>query len=325
MIEVIGYTSAPSPELVIAAMRVGISRIEPKLPSPEFTVRLINRFFDDLDLFQKAQAICDKRRQEQLELHVALASELLRKRQLEGRQLSTEELRQLLPICAEDDPLNAQTQLQQNLTGIRPNVLVLEDEGILRDIVCDGIAFLNCNPVPAASISEAKSHLDRVPQIDIALLDVGLPDGHGADLIDVIQRRHPNAAIVMLTAFTDLELIMGCFKKGAIDYLTKPFDVTQFNATFGRLLFQQRTRQFFASDQINRKSSDIPKPLLEEYAEIRSRQGNPVLMKEVCMFYPELKRLGISGDTPALSIPSGKLFHEAFVETLTGLLSKVRI
>jgi len=322
-IEIIGYTSKPDHNVVIFAMKAGATRVEPKMTTPEITVQIINRLFDDLDLFNKAHSISDRRSREQLEIHVTIASELLKKRQLEGRQLGYDELCQLLPI-QESELDSAQAQLIGQMSNIKPNVLVLEDEDLLRNLIGTGIARQNCVPIMVSSISDALEKINNTPRIDIALLDIGLPDGEGSEVIVPLMSQHPNAAGLMLTAFQDLELIMGCFKKGAVDYLTKPFDVTKFNRTFSRILFQQRARRLFSTENLKFNVSEIPKSLLEELAIARANQGNPVLMKEVCMFYPELKQLGISGEAPALSIPAGKAFHDTFNEALNNLLVKVR-
>jgi len=208
---IIGYVTAPTPELTIETMKAGATRLEPKITFPQITATLIQHAFDDLDLFKKATQIVDARHQSQLEnlmTHSAI-------------QVRT------APLPPE----------------LRPTVLILEDEDLLRNLIRTGVSKQNCTPITAGSITEALAKIETTDRIDIALLDVGLPDGQGSDVLEPLLQRHPKSATVMLTAFSDMELIMNCFKLGAIDYLVKPFDTAKFNLVLSRLAHQHRLRQ----------------------------------------------------------------------------------
>lgn len=57
---------------------------------------------------------------------------------------------------------------------------------------------------------------------DVVLLDIGLPDISGLEVLDSIRQECPHAAVVMITAFEDLDTVIGAMKRGAFDYLVKP-------------------------------------------------------------------------------------------------------
>ena len=313
MVEIVGYTVSKNPETVIQAMKAGAYCVEPKTGVADITVHYVGQIVNDLDLFSKAQLYCDKKTLEELEVHVAIATELVQRRQQDGGRLGHDALYQLLP-----------DQSSKSLTERTSTVLIVEDETALRTLIFRLVTKLNCHAIVAGSGQEALSKMDALHHVDIAILDIGLPDMKGFELIPSILEKDRLASVMMLTAFADRSVIMDCFKVGAMDYLTKPFHLVQFNQTLNRILIHQRIRQFLNSGAGPSNGTDIPKEFLEELAEGRSQNGDAVLLKEVCLFYPELRRLGMARNAPAIQIAPGQRFHEVFVERLEGLLLRVR-
>ncbi|MEN4479496.1 response regulator transcription factor [Mycolicibacterium cosmeticum] len=64
-------------------------------------------------------------------------------------------------------------------------------------------------------------------QIDLALVDIGLPDVDGITLIPRIHQQSPMTGIILLTARNDIESKVGALRGGADDYVTKPFHPTE--------------------------------------------------------------------------------------------------
>ena len=60
-----------------------------------------------------------------------------------------------------------------------------------------------------------------------AVLDMKLEDGNGLDIVPLIQERHPDCRIVMLTGFGNIATAVAAVKAGAMDYLPKPADPEQ--------------------------------------------------------------------------------------------------
>src|ERR1019366_9290847 len=59
--------------------------------------------------------------------------------------------------------------------------------------------------------------------IDIALLDIDLPDANGLDLLAKLKEQHPDIEVIMLTAHASVDTALTAMRSGAYDYLTKPF------------------------------------------------------------------------------------------------------
>jgi signal transduction histidine kinase/CheY-like chemotaxis protein len=85
--------------------------------------------------------------------------------------------------------------------------------------------------------------------VALALLDIGLPDIDGQEILPHIKEHHPDAVVVMLTGSADLQTALACLRSGADDFLAKPATLTEImrvvrrNLEKRRLLIQNRQYQ----------------------------------------------------------------------------------
>lgn len=93
--------------------------------------------------------------------------------------------------------------------------------------------------ITASSIAEMYQAVQH-NTIALAILDIGLPDGSGIDLLPVLRKEYPDMSIIMLTAVTDLNTALDCLRQGADDFLTKPVQFTQFYTTVVKVLEKRR-------------------------------------------------------------------------------------
>jgi two-component system, OmpR family, KDP operon response regulator KdpE len=102
-------------------------------------------------------------------------------------------------------------------------VLVIEDDREIRALLQSSLAVEGFLVQTAVSVSEAAAMLRHsVP--DIVLLDLGLPDGDGADLVREIRRKY-NLPVLVVSARHQASEKVKLLDAGADDYLTKPFSV----------------------------------------------------------------------------------------------------
>ncbi len=100
------------------------------------------------------------------------------------------------------------------------SLLIIDDEESIRDSLT--MALSRHYAVTArASGTEALAELERL-QPDLILLDIGLPDMSGLDVLEAIRAKAAHAAVIMITAFEDLDTVISAMKRGAFDYLVKP-------------------------------------------------------------------------------------------------------
>lgn len=108
------------------------------------------------------------------------------------------------------------------MSRLRGTVLVVDDEQVMREI----LEALLRQAGYSVRLAEDGEHgiriADREP-IDIAIVDVNLPDISGLKVLSRIREIDPEISVVMLTAFASVETAVTAIKCGAFDYVTKPF------------------------------------------------------------------------------------------------------
>jgi two-component system cell cycle sensor histidine kinase/response regulator CckA len=77
---------------------------------------------------------------------------------------------------------------------------------------------------------------------DLALLDVSMPDADGFDLLKQFKKQRPDLPIIMLTGNASIDAAVDALRKGAYDYLLKPFEHGKLLKTIQNALEQQRLR-----------------------------------------------------------------------------------
>lgn len=118
-------------------------------------------------------------------------------------------------------------------------VLVVEDQATVRDaIVATFDGEPGFNVIEAGSLAEAEGILGGV---DVAILDLGLPDGNGADLIHELHTVSPDAKAVILTSSVDPAEVDRARQRGAAAVLSKLDGFDQVLATVKRLQRREST------------------------------------------------------------------------------------
>jgi two-component system, NtrC family, response regulator AlgB len=105
-------------------------------------------------------------------------------------------------------------------------VLIIDDEKNIRATLGLCLEQIACEVSAAASAESALSTLARQP-FDLAFVDLRLGDANGLDLIPRLLAESPNLMIVVMTAYATLDSAVEAIKRGASDYLPKPFQPAQ--------------------------------------------------------------------------------------------------
>ncbi len=109
-------------------------------------------------------------------------------------------------------------------------VLVLEDEANIRSFIVINLKRAGYETIEAGTGEEALNQLRRNPNVDVALLDVMLPDTDGFEVCRQIRAGNKRIGIIMLTARTqEMDKVTGLMT-GADDYVTKPFSPAELTA-----------------------------------------------------------------------------------------------
>jgi len=117
-------------------------------------------------------------------------------------------------------------------------LLLLEDDDLLAESLAESLKDNGYLVDLAASLKAAKS-LMATEHYALAILDVGLPDGSGLDLLAQWRRQKRDTPILILTARDTWEDKVIGLETGADDYLTKPFHEAELMARLKALLRRQ--------------------------------------------------------------------------------------
>lgn len=89
---------------------------------------------------------------------------------------------------------------------------------------------------------KALADFNRNP-VDVVLTDVRMPKVDGVGVLEAIKNRSPETPVILMTAFGTLDMAVSAMKKGAADYVTKPFKNEEIRSVLGSVLEKQRLRE----------------------------------------------------------------------------------
>jgi DNA-binding NarL/FixJ family response regulator len=103
------------------------------------------------------------------------------------------------------------------------NIAIIEDDSLVRHTLT-ALFEQQDNMLCMLAVQSAEGFLKKAPEIpcpDIVLSDIGLPGMDGIEAIQPIKRQFPEAAIIMLSVYTDNDRIFKALCAGAVGYLEK--------------------------------------------------------------------------------------------------------
>ncbi len=125
------------------------------------------------------------------------------------------------------------------------DILIVDDETSLVNSL--GFALrAEGYAVASAGTGEAGLLAAQASPPSLVLLDLRLPDGSGLDFLDRLRAALPDVPVVMISAHGDTRAAVQAVKRGAVDYLTKPFDLDDLLVTLRAALERQRMAQEIA-------------------------------------------------------------------------------
>ncbi len=119
------------------------------------------------------------------------------------------------------------------------NILVVDDEQRICSIIKESLAAADFNVVTFDDPVAALAHLDDHP-VDLVLTDLMMGSFSGVQLLEATLARHSDAIVILMTAHPTVQAAITVLKKGAYDFLVKPFKLELLKSTIERALHHQR-------------------------------------------------------------------------------------
>jgi putative nucleotidyltransferase with HDIG domain len=135
------------------------------------------------------------------------------------------------------DPAAAFNAEQAGRTLVR--ILVVDDEAPVRTMIAAALERQGFSIEQAGGANEAIEALE-LNNFNLVLTDIIMQDVNGIALLDRIHALQPNLPVVMVTAVHDIAVAIDAMRRGAYDYLLKPFEREQLLSTVNRALNHRR-------------------------------------------------------------------------------------
>src|SRR2546426_2858571 len=189
-------------------------------------------------------------------------------------------------------------------TQPRPLLLVVDDEQPVLRVIERLAAKIGFDVVTCGSGSEAMRALLRKPA-DLAMLDLRMPDVNGLDLLRQIRSTVPSCEVILMTAHAAVDSAVEAIKRGAREYLTKPFDFDRVREVLVEIREELERRA-----QVVELESQVARQL-----EFCGMMGRSPVMQELFSLIqrlaPHAKVVLISGETGTGKELAARAFHQA--------------
>lgn len=189
-------------------------------------------------------------------------------------------------------------------------VLVIDDERDIRDGCERILSRMGCQVTKAADGEEGLAILDRRP-VWVVLLDLKMPGMGGIELLPIIKERRPEILVIVITGYATLEMAVEAMKRGAYDFIAKPFEPDQLRITVGRALERCRLAREARelAEQRRRTLADLHTEQSRTRTIIRALPFGVAVTNTECqvvLMNPAFRKMtGLAPDAP----PGERLFH----------------
>src|SRR5277367_4604520 len=128
------------------------------------------------------------------------------------------------------------------MSSPKPLIGIVDDE---RNIQATLVAILERRGYAATSAFTGRQGLQMITeqQPDVVLLDLGLPDSEGLDLLKTIRQDHPGLPVIVVTANDSLNNAIASIKEGAFHFISKPYVPEELLSLVAKALEHQGLRQ----------------------------------------------------------------------------------
>ena len=123
------------------------------------------------------------------------------------------------------------------ISAPKPRVLIVDDEPGLRDMLAILFRREGLDVTLAAGFATGRDAALNAPEpYAVVLTDLMMPDGSGMDLLSLARQRSPRTEVIVMTAHGGLDTAVEAMKRGAYDFVTKPFATNELRALVQKAL-----------------------------------------------------------------------------------------
>ncbi|MFN0150886.1 MAG: sigma-54-dependent transcriptional regulator [bacterium] len=143
----------------------------------------------------------------------------------------------------------------------RESILVVDDEEIMREFLREALNRRGYS-VGVAANSDAALEALGAHAYQLILLDIAMPGRTGIETLDDIRAGWPGVPVILMTAYGTIDSAVLAMRKGAVDYLQKPFDADTIEDVVDRVLEVGRLRDENKTIEARLAKEDVSRPFL---------------------------------------------------------------
>lgn len=157
-------------------------------------------------------------------------------------------------------------------------ILIVDDDAEFRATLKEILTEAGYRTESAASAKQAIAK-SEAEEFDIILLDFMMPKMNGLDALIALQKVRPQTKVIMITAFATVENAVDAIKKGASDYISKPFKIEAILTTIRRVLEEAKFEMCVKKLDFDRTLSSLANPIRRNIIKLLHVRGNMRLME----------------------------------------------
>src|SRR5215472_12459819 len=181
-----------------------------------------------------------------------------------------------MSAVATGPPMNDQSPVLHQDEPLGLDILVIDDEKNIRTTVAMCLEGAGCHVTGVATAAAARAAIARQP-FDLAFLDLRLGDTNGLDLLPELLASRPGLAVVVVTAYATIDTAVEAIRRGAADYLPKPFTPAQIRHAVEQVAERQR---------LTRRLADIEQQLKDAVPDVDLESAAPAMRAALDMIPP---------------------------------------
>ena len=142
------------------------------------------------------------------------------------------------------------------MTNGKKRIMIVDDEPLIGSSLEEALQKWNFD---ATLVTEGESAVEQFTRqsFDMVLTDVRMPTISGMEVLEKVKKASPATPVVMITAFGTIDQAVEAMKKGAYDYITKPFSLDEIKFCL---------EKYFKTKDLEEENSSLKRALKEKYS-----------------------------------------------------------
>ncbi len=142
------------------------------------------------------------------------------------------------------------------MTNAKKRIMIVDDEPLIGSSLEEALQKWNFD---ATLVTEGESAVEQLARqsFDMVLTDIRMPTISGMEVLEKIKKTSPSTPVVMMTAFGTIDQAVEAMKKGAYDYITKPFSLDEIKFCL---------EKYFKTNDMEEENNSLRRALKEKYS-----------------------------------------------------------